>query len=251
MKSSPGNSNNNSFDNNNDNGLNELFAKTLTKEGKHISFRVQGNFRGELYLYKDEFFEIVKRKESKEVFLIGTFGKDVLPDVFIDNMLVKNPDPHHADQEGEPFYPVACPFTGQVVYDEEGYHDPYPETLIAMDIDGETELMGEFCIIKALNVQLNKLFVMTEASEKVIASISEQCALKFPWFSWDMNPDNPPADSSVLDAHALIQTESDNNYYGSMAEGRYYYYFAQKKHQPKILADINEIVRFLKSFHKE
>jgi hypothetical protein len=198
----------------------------------------------ELHLYQDSLFEVEKLKYGGAISRINEILDNETINEHIENYTaIKEIEP------GPDIETIRCPFTNIVVYDQEGHHEPYPDTLIAINLLDELYFHHGFEI-------LAEYYRKTEEERDVIMECFEEdqrnvnyLYQKIPWFDWSEIFDGYFRVDSFLELHKLIQRREDTTFYNHpFAEGPYYFYFAKPELHSLILSDIKTVAETIVEF---
>jgi len=221
-------------------------VKTLEEEGQMISSKEQWRAKTELYLWNNEFYEVrhVKNQAKKAGKLRSTDQLDPYIEKELKMIALNNPPAR---------IPVKCPFTGIVLIDDDGYHEPYPPTLVMENNDGEAVYHGKLSVMHELEEMIIRIqrgdSFLWSLTEKEIARLIRQLDKKFPQLDWDeVFMETYSELRYLVEEHSLVTWVKDENEYGSMAEGNYSYYFARPADQEAIQGEVQEILDYIKSF---
>ena len=221
--------------------LGELMS-ILENDGKKIASRVDGNYSTDLYLYNEDLFEL-HYKDQVPVRLHQMV--DEAADEYLSNTFNLE-----AWEEGDYRVALRCPFTGETVYDSDGYHEPYPKTLLMMVIDKQPDACYDFKILdKIWNLYLIKFIDGIVQYEKKETEIySRKCILFNPTLDWNSFFDGLLDPGYFLAAHGLVEVLWDPNDYEHYFVGEYVYYFAREEDQPVIMDYLLDWYQFLRTF---
>ena len=127
--------------------------------------------------------------------------------------------------------PLKCPFSGTTIFDSEGYHEPFPVTLICYYKDGVEYLLHSLDVIEDITAKIQDIeFYYKKKYSKQFKNIIK----KFPWIE---TPILYPSADSIISTHPFVKTEVDQNEYHSMNSGVYAFYFALASNHKTILDD--------------
>ena len=131
--------------------------------------------------------------------------------------------------------PLKCPFTGTIIFDNNGYHEPFPETLICYYIDRMEYLLPGLEVIEDIIITLDNIKSHYKNEHgKVFKNIIKS----FPWINKGFKS---VESNSMISAHSLVKREVDQNYYISMNSGVYSFYFALSSNHKTILHNYKKV----------
>ncbi len=135
--------------------------------------------------------------------------------------------------------PLKCPFTGMTIYDSEGYHEPFPETMICYYEDEMIYLLPGLDIIEDIMTTLHNIeFYYKKKDGKIFKNIIKS----FPWIKEGIES---VSRIDLVSSHPLVKKEMDQNEYDSMNSGVYLFYFALASDHKIILENYKKMYQEL------
>ena len=238
--------------------INALYNRIIS-EGRVIAGRKAGSRVVELYLLDDTLYEIYRVGKTHEVLGVGTEVTDEALSAYIDAELERRRAPlvpeqpdavgEELQEDEEPaFIPVCCPFTGAVAFDEKGYRDPLPETLVMVFTGNDHDWYGRFEFVEELSRYLAGPFIDkvwgAEKWEKDV--MRKKVEKEFPWFDWQYVVEGEVPFEDTLDEMEEVFGVSNDNAYDGMASDTARYYFVRKEDLERVKHDLQRLHRLLK-----
>ena len=138
--------------------------------------------------------------------------------------------------------PLRCPFTGIIIFDSAGYHEPFTETLLCYQLNDIYYELAGLEIIKEIDINIGDInYKKQKGGLKIYNNITKE-------FSWINTYLKNSHLRELISSHPLIKTVFDENDYGprEMNEGdSFSFYFAEIFNHHKILDDYNTILKDL------
>ena len=141
--------------------------------------------------------------------------------------------------------PVACPYTTRVVFDQNGLHEPFPETLVAYEIDDFFEVAAKFKIAEEIIRMIVEFEVYMKSDKNKILRLHEECKIQYPWFSWDSFFNINPSQLELFSGHALVRIASSEDFSDSPLSINDIFYFAEVRHHEHIINHFIDLYNFI------
>ena len=128
--------------------------------------------------------------------------------------------------------PMKCPFTGQTIYDDDGYNEPFPETLICTDFRRDIVYYSNgYEVVDEVLDSFNAL--MCEAGSKQLAKeLLRKLNSTFSWLELEEN-----IYAGHLFEHPLIKKEYNENEYDNPGASGFSAVFALAENHELIIND--------------
>ena len=139
---------------------------------------------------------------------------------------------------------IKCPFTETVIYDDDGYREPFPHTLICYNDVDMVYLLQTLEIIEEITtfiIDVEFYFSLASNQQRYFKKLNED----FPWLN---NITKDTSSSQVIAAHPLVKTILDNAEEMPSQDhqgGIYSFHFALAMHHQQILDDYEKLHAYL------
>jgi hypothetical protein len=228
----------------------EVKYRILNDEGEKLATSVYFDETSELFSFLEDLYEVSFNRYYDARKSIRKLESSDELDKYIDE----------AERLREQFdrnnlIPIKCPFTGALVFDRNGSHEPYVRTLIMLDDNTEADIYHEFNILWEIwDVFQEKIYPdylnNKDISKQEYASIIGLLSAQYPWVDWGIVTEGPFNPCAFLGKHPLVKLVVDpNEYFGWREDVYYHYYFARTKHHSAIFDDLVKLCKDFKDFN--
>jgi hypothetical protein len=144
--------------------------------------------------------------------------------------------------ENEFTIPLVCPFTNSIIFDDDGYNGPLPETLVYYYLDADYFLLHGLEVVDEISGFIQKIseYIPQKKDQETYLN---NLKLAFPW----LKDISDPLTYQLVAYHPLIRTILDpNDYSDNPCSSNYFpFSFALKSDQAQILDDFKILNKYL------